>query len=140
MTANAPTCAHCEQPAHLTTGAKVYPHRPDLHSLRFWHCEPCEAYVGCHRKGAWVVADGVKRESDGTLALGRPANAALRRARNAAHAAFDPLWKDGPYSRRNAYAWLAKGLGIRVADCHIATFDLAQCRRVIDLVKARETV
>lgn len=139
MSAPAPICSHCEQPASLTTGAKVYPHRPDLHSLRFWRCDPCDAHVGCHRKDAWVVIGGVKVVSDGTLALGRPANAALRKARNAAHAAFDPLWRDGPLPRRAAYAWLAKGLGISVEQCHIATFDLAQCQRVLELVKSRAT-
>lgn len=42
-------CDYCGNKAAQVTGRKIYPHRPDLFSLRFWHCEPCKAWVGCHK-------------------------------------------------------------------------------------------
>ncbi len=66
-----------------------------------------------------------------TESVGRLANAELRRAKSAAHAAFDPLWQRRPTHRRDAYAWLAEQLGIAVRDCHIGEFDLELCRRVV---------
>mgnify|MGYP001068973319 CR=1 FL=1 len=129
------TCPYCDRAAALVTGAVIYPHRPDLFGLKFWQCEPCDAYVGCHKAGA-RVGPGVI--SDGTLPLGRLANAALRRAKSAAHAAFDPLWKSRVMKRREAYAWLAKELGISSANCHIGMFDVDACQAVVAVVKARE--
>jgi hypothetical protein len=126
-------CPYCDRPAALVTGAAIYPHRPDLFGLKFWQCAPCDAYVGCHKAGAHV--DGVI--SDGTLPLGRLANAALRKAKSAAHAAFDPLWKSRSMKRGEAYRWLARELGISSANCHIGMFDIDACRAVVAAVKAR---
>jgi hypothetical protein len=102
-----------------------------LAHLRFWQCAPCDAYVGCH--------------SGTTNPLGRLANAELRQAKIAAHAAFDPLWKfhtfkDGHQSmtRNAAYQWLADQLGIPRADCHIGMFDVDRCRLVIALCRFYE--
>ena len=94
-----------------------------------WECRPCEAWVGCHPQGT---------------PLGRLADKALRQAKMAAHAAFDPFWKakmrrDGwPQKRaRNAgYEWLAGQMGIAREDCHIGMFDEAQCRRVVEICEA----
>ena len=63
--------------------------------------------------------------------LGRLANAELRRAKSAAHAAFDPLWKSKRMKRRDAYGWLARELGISRDNCHIGMFDIAACRAVV---------
>lgn len=73
-----PACPYCREPSKAVTGARIYPHRPDLHRKKFFECEPCGAWVGCHDTGA---------------PFGRLANAALRKAKQAAHAAFDPFWK-----------------------------------------------
>lgn len=122
-------CDYCQQPAQLVTGETVYPHRPDLHYLRFWQCLPCDAWVGCHK--------GTKRP------LGRLANAELRAAKMAAHAAFDELWRRttpaGSFDRNGAYAWLAEQLGIERADCHIGMFDVEQCKRVVEICTATTT-
>jgi hypothetical protein len=67
--------------------------------------------------------------------LGRLSNAEGRMLKVAAHASFDPLWKNGLKSRSAAYAWLAKQLGIAVEDCHIGQFDEAQCRRVVEICR-----
>lgn len=110
-------CDYCGNKAALVTGRKIYPHRPDLFPLRFWHCEPCKAWVGCHKN------------SD-AQPLGRLANAELRLAKSAAHRAFDPLWKSGETTRKQAYQWLSIQLGIPSESCHIGMFDVATCLRV----------
>lgn len=114
---SAPVCPYCGEPSKLTTGATVYPHRPDLSHKLFFRCEPCDAHVGVH-------------ETSG-LPLGRLADATLRRARIAAHAAFDPIWRGGSMKRGDAYALLAKKLGVHVSQCHIGHFDTSMCRKVV---------
>lgn len=122
------TCPYCNGDAQLVNGNAIYPHRPDLHHLRFWQCAPCEAYVGCHR--------GTERP------LGRLANVELRTAKMAAHAAFDELWKRttaaGTFDRNGAYKWVAQQLGIARADCHIGGFDVEQCQRVVEICNEKE--
>lgn len=125
-------CACCGRPAVLVKGNVIYPHRADLHALNFWECSPCGAYVGCHRRGTFERTNGKKIVHHGDEPLGRLANAALRQAKQAAHAAFDPLWKSKRFStRKHAYAWLAEQLGVSVENCHIGMFDVAGCEAVI---------
>lgn len=115
-------CDYCGNPAPLVTGREVYPHRPDLYAKRFYRCQPCGAWVGCH--------PGTRRP------LGRLANAELRRAKMVAHEAFDPLWRNGSGNRTSRYRWLAEQLGIKPEDCHIGMFDEAMCRRVVDVCRS----
>ncbi len=130
------TCAYCRLPAQLVTGAEIYPHRDDLAGEKFWRCVPCSAWVGCHKAGAWVPgANGSKTTSDGTLPLGRLANAELRALKRQAHGAFDPIWKARHMNRREAYAWLAGRLGINATVVHIGDLDEAGCRAVIAAVE-----
>lgn len=124
-------CDYCSRPTEYVTGATVYPHRPDLAGRRFYRCVPCNAYVGVH--------EGTDQP------LGRLANPQLRRAKVAAHSAFDPLWKPTiatkPVMRRGAaYEWLARELGIRAADCHIGMFDVATCLRVVEICRRRRAL
>lgn len=118
-----PSCPYCGKEAILVTGQVIYPHRTDLYEKKFWQCLPCGAYVGCH--------------SGGTTALGRLANAELRKAKMAAHAAFDPIWQSEEMTRSEAYAWLAKTLGIGIDDCHVGMFDVALCNRIIAICEER---
>ena len=111
-----PICPYCGQFSEMVSGKVIYPHRRDLYKLDFYRCEPCDAYVGTH-KGT-------------TKPLGRLADAALRRAKSNAHKAFDPLWREGYMSRKQAYKWLSKQLGIDPKDCHIGMFDVETCSRV----------
>ncbi len=120
-------CSYCNKPAELVTGKEIYPHRPDLYPKKFWRCRPCTAYVGCHKPNAGY--------GDGTRPLGRLANAELRAAKSAAHAAFDPVWQEGIVRRGSAYAWLADKLGIPPKECHIGEFDVEQCKRVVQIIK-----
>jgi len=128
-------CPYCDKPAPLVTGAVVYPHRPDLFTKLFYQCKPCDALVGCHPKAG---LDGRGGLGDGTVPLGRLANAELRRAKQAAHTAFDPLWQSRQMSRRSAYKWLAESLGIEKKNAHIGMFDVQECRAVVAAVKEKK--
>lgn len=126
-------CDYCGLPAKLVTGSAVYPHRADLASKNFYQCEPCKAWVGVH---------------PGTITpLGRLANAELRGMKQAAHAAFDPLWEgkirrdkcSKSAARRAAYAWLSEQTGIPPEETHIAMMDVARCRKVIEVCREAMT-
>lgn len=116
-------CPYCRQAAALTRGSEIYPHRPDLRDTPFYRCGACDAQVGCHPG---------TRDPLGTLA-----NRELRQARRAAHAAFDPLWREQRMSRTKAYAWLAAALGRPAASCHIGMLDVAACQLVVQVCSAR---
>ena len=123
------TCRYCQQAAQLLKfGDKGYPYGADYGPT--WTCVPCQAWCGCH--------PGTEN------ALGGLANAELRAAKQAAHAAFDPLWhgkirrdKCSKRQARNAgYAWLAGQLGIPVKKCHIGMMNLDECRKVVEVCSA----
>lgn len=118
-------CSYCGNPAKLSTGTDIYPHRPDLQSLRFWRCAPCDAYVGCHKAGTGY--------GDGTKPLGRLANAQLRKAKQAAHAAIDPYWREGRLRRGEVYSRLAMLMNLREHEAHIGQFDEIQCAKVVQI-------
>jgi hypothetical protein len=115
------TCIYCGGEAELVGGDAIYPHRPDLARKKFYRCQPCDAYVGCH--------------AGTTKPYGGLANAETRAARQRAHAAFDPIWKDGKVRRIDAYSQLAKALGIPVGSCHMGMFDIHTCKRVVEAVE-----
>ena len=117
------TCPYCGSAAELVTGARIYPSRRDLHQKPFFACFPCGAWVGCH--------PGTNKP------LGRLANATLRQAKNWAHEAFDPLWRNENATRGDMYVWLAGQLGIPRKECHIGMFDVEMCKRVVEVCRAR---
>ena len=110
------TCIECGRAASLTSGKRIYPHRPDLYGKRFYLCE-CGAYCGCH--------------GNTTEPLGYPCGPVTRKARSAAHAAFDPIWKRGQMRRHAAYKWLSERTGIEPDKCHIGMMTAEQARRVV---------
>lgn len=116
-------CDYCGKNAELVTGAKIYPHRPDLHGKMFWYCANghSPAYVGCHGN------------SKNNAPLGRLADSLLRKLKGQAHEAFDWLWKENHMSRKDAYSWLAEKMDIPMAACHIGKFSPDQCRQCIDI-------
>lgn len=115
------TCPYCNAETELVTGDVIYPHRIDLRDRQFYLCRPCDAYVGTHK---------------GTIKpLGRLANAELRRSKQEVHAVFDPLWRSGRKSRRQAYKELAEALGIDRDQCHVGFFDVDMCRKAIEVLK-----
>lgn len=132
LAAIAPSCAEGCTPGsvELVGGQVVYPHRADLFGRWFWRCA-CGAYCGVHP----------------TLKpRGRPGGPETRRARDAAHAAFDPMWRKRaeisgvkPYvARTRGYKWLAEQLGIERKDCHIGDMDAATALRVVEVCRGRK--
>ena len=117
MKNSAPICPYCFQQSNLVTGQAIYPHRPDLYQKWFYQCLPCSAFVGCH--------PNTKNP------LGRLANAELRKYKSLAHKAFDPIWKNGEITRKEAYKNLARAMNIESTKCHIGMFDTFQCKKVI---------
>lgn len=112
-------CDYCGCRAERVTGAALYPNRPDLARRVFYRCARDNAWVGTHAKSG--------------KPLGRLADHALRRWKQKAHAVFDPLWKSGRMRRAEAYAWLARQLGVR--EVHIGELDIEGCKRVVEVCK-----
>ena len=110
-----PVCPECGEKGRLVDSSVVYGRSYGM----IWHCAPCGTYVGCHKGTAEP--------------LGTMAGEALRKRRQEAHSAFDPIWQDGRMGRNKAYGWLSSRLGVPVDDCHIGMFDEEQCEMVIRL-------
>lgn len=112
----APVCPVHGVKAVLVPASVVYGR--DIKGARsVWICQDtnCDARVGCHDDGR---------------PLGTMAGAELRRWRERAHAAFDPLWKGGTRQARGAmYRRLAEALGLERA--HIGEFTVEQCQKAI---------
>jgi hypothetical protein len=126
-------CTQCDGKAWLTPASEVYG-RAMGREYVYW-CKPCDTRVGCH-KGT-------------TRPLGTPANAELRRERERTHKYLDPIWKGDLEQRRQVdpaykeakartkfYQRLATAMQLNEDDCHIAKFDLAQCKRAIELAQS----
>jgi len=89
--------------ARRTTGAEVYPGRRDLAAKRFWVCDACGNYVGCHGDGS---------------PLGTIPTPEIRAMRRRIHAVIDPLWRSRRVSRNWVYREMRTALG--VTDYHTA--------------------
>lgn len=81
-------------------------------------------------------AGKASREKIARAALAAPPGSDRARARTAAHAAFDPLWQSGHFTRGVAYEWLASMMGLPVDLTHMVLFDEEQCQHVVDICMA----
>lgn len=115
-------CDYCGRPAELVDSSLIYGRS---YGHKVWLCRYCMAYVGCHK--------GTNKP------LGRLANAELREWKKRAHDAFDPIWQVGRFrdDRKAAYAWMAKAMGKTKDTAHIGMFDVADCKRLIQIIKAQ---
>lgn len=119
------TCDYCGKPAKLIDSALLY----GMSYGMVWSCDPCGAYVGCHKN------------SKNHIPLGRLANPELRMWKRKAHAYFDPLWQRKMemqgcaknVARQAGYKWLSKMLNIPAEKCHIGMFDVETCRKVVEV-------
>lgn len=112
-----PLCPYCGSESEFVDSARVY--RGKSYGM-IYDCRPCDAYVGVHK--------GTEK------ALGTLANRELRQWRMKAHAAFDPIWKNGRMQRRAAYAYLQRIMGMSEAEAHISRFNVDQCQKLVLLV------
>ena len=120
-------CPYCGAEVVLKDASYVYHTHKSEKWGKVWVCSnfpKCSAYVGCH-KGT-------------SLPLGRLANERLRTLKMEAHKQFDPIWKSGLMSRKQAYGWLANMLHIPFEECHIGMFDIKMCQKVIHLCRKQD--
>lgn len=110
-------CCQCQSDvdARLTSGAEVYPHRPDLASLPRWRCDGCGNHVGTHHK-----------TSDPTRPLGNIPSPEIKRARIAIHELIDPAWKSKRVTRKDLYAHLSHSIGGEYHTAEIRTIEDAR--------------
>jgi len=71
----------------------------------------------------------------------RPFDQGLKNARDKTHKVFDYLWRiynnqrhEPAMSRKSAYSWLQKKMGLTEETCHFSLFTKEQCRVANDLV------
>lgn len=115
-------CDYCGRQAEYVDSKVIYGKGYGMVCL----CRNCMAYVGVHK--------GTDKP------LGRLANAELRYWKKAARAVFDPMWKYGRFRhhRNAAYGWLAQKMGLPIEQAHIGMFDVAQCKKAIEIIKREE--
>lgn len=108
-------CVQCnnKKERKLTYGYEIYPHRPDLKDLKFWKCEDCGNFVGCHK--------GQKNSNP----LGIIANKQIKNARQHIHKLMDPWW-DGPSGRGRIYKYLSINLGYQYHTANIRSIEEAR--------------
>lgn len=115
-------CNYCGLLADFVSGKEMYPHRPDLYSLKFYHCPLCDASVGTHKKTL---------EPFGTLS-----NRELKKFRQKAHEVFDGYWKTSKSATRDkCYRRLAKEMNLHPNETHIGMFDKEKCLKVVEIVR-----
>jgi len=114
------SCPYCGCCAKLMDSSIIYGRSYGM----LWACLPCNAYVGCH-------SNSPTHKPKGTLA-----NAELREARKRVHAVFDPLWKNGKYTRKQAYQIIADTMGLKLSATHIGMFDLSQCEVAMEAIES----
>jgi hypothetical protein len=113
-------CNYCHKDAQWVSNEKIYGRRYGQ-SYMIWHCEPCKAYVGCHRN--------TKRP------LGTLAKIELRELRKKAHSVFDPLYRDfRSATRTKEYKHMSEYFG---KEMHIGESDEQQCLEIISYAESR---
>ena len=110
-------CPKCNKPAPWVENKERYG-RNFGKSFMCYFCKPCGTYVGCHNN---------TRNPLGTMA-----DQETMEWRKKAHAVIDPLWKDGPYSRRGVYLSLQHAFGETI---HVGESDMARCKEIIETAK-----
>ncbi len=114
-------CPFCNSRVSLIDSAKVFGCDYGFIYLcdRFPHCD---ARVRCHPKTI--------------IPMGTLADKELRKWRSLVHRKFDPLWRSGVFSNRQAaYKWLSKVMRLPLEKTHVAMFDIRQCQRAIACVE-----
>jgi hypothetical protein len=113
-------CPYCNQPAKYGPNEYFYNGKRYGRSYMCYYCKPCGAYVGTH--------------NNTTVPLGTMANQELRKWRKEAHNAFDRVWKNKRISRKEAYRWLSKTLGVK--EIHIGESDIFTCKEIIKIMNS----
>lgn len=118
-------CPYCQGTVGRVDNSVIYGRQYGKWPFAYMCQTPgCDSYVGIHPKT--------------DIPLGTMADKATRNARKRAKAVFSPMWEDQGMTKDEAYAWLAKELGIEdVNHCHVGWFDIATCNRVVEVCLRR---
>lgn len=106
-------CPYCKQKSEYVDSKIIYGKSYGF----IYYCKKDGAYVGVH-KGT-------------NEALGRLANAELRKAKKDAHEYFDKIWKLEIMKRNEAYKWLSEKLKLEPEYTHIGMFGVKTCKDVV---------
>lgn len=96
-------CVECDKDvqAKMVSGSMVYPRSPKLAHDKFWMCNSCKNFVGCHKNA----------NKNKTRPLGVIANRELKQARIKIHSIIDPIWRNEKMKRGELYALISEELG-----------------------------
>lgn len=111
-------CPECKKEAPWVENKEKYGKNYGK-SYMCYYCKDCDTYVGCHNN---------TREALGTMA-----DKETMEARKTAHAAFDPLWKSGDMTRKEAYQLLSKKMG---KITHIGQSDKQTCEDIREVISS----
>lgn len=89
-------CCECNKDvnARSTTGEKIYPHLESLKSKKFFICDTCKQYIGCHPSSG--------------KPLGAIPTKEFREIRIKIHNLIDPLWQRKKITRGKLYGLMTK--------------------------------
>lgn len=88
-------------------------------------------FYACNR---WPACNGTLPANKDGSPHGKPRKKSLQRARKRAHAAFDPMWKEGLVKRSVAYLWLQEVMGMEPEEAHMVAMTEEQCAKVERMV------
>jgi len=118
-------CPYCGRMAILHDASYVY--KENALDKYLYVCSgypECDAYVGVHA--------GSLRPK------GSLANGDLRHKRIETHRLFDAIWKNGIFSRKEAYRWMQDTFSLNSSQAHIGQFSdyrcdclMNECRKVL---------
>jgi hypothetical protein len=104
-------CPKCKKEAPWVENKEKYG-RNYGKSYMCYYCKECDTYVGCH--------------NNTRKALGTMADKETQQWRMKAHQVFDPLWRNGKMTRKQAYEF--------IGNRHIGESDIEQCQKIINIV------
>lgn len=112
-------CPYCGRLAILRDASYVY--KENALDKYLYVCSgypECDAYVGVHTKSL---------RPKGSLA-----NGDLRHKRIETHRLFDAIWKNGVFSRKEAYRWMQDTFSLNSSQAHIGQFSDYRCDCLMD--------
>lgn len=112
-------CPYCGRQAILRNASYVY--KENALDKYLYVCSgypECDSYVGVHTNTL---------QPKGSLA-----NGDLRHKRIETHRLFDAIWKNGIFSRKEAYRWMQDKFSLTSGQAHIGQFSEYLCDCLMD--------
>lgn len=111
-------CVECDKNVEpkVVSGSMVYPNSPKLAHDRFWMCNHCKNFIGCHKNA----------NKNKMKPLGVIANKELKQARIKIHQLIDPIWQNDKMKRGEVYAIISKELGYTYHTGELRSLDEAR--------------